>query len=167
MAALALYRLLTSAGRAEILSLPRRTRLQAGCSTRRADLCAGARNCLLRVRDHAGEIVREDGMGIIYRLSSDPGKLYGYNPTVVVCEELAQWTTPGLRRAYAALTSGGGARQAPATYTITTAGEASQRHDSLLGRILDAAVAATLAWDRAAWHVANTPPPREPQFAWA
>jgi phage terminase large subunit-like protein len=59
--------------------------------------------------------------------------LYGYSPTLVVCDELAFWTTPSLRRAYAALTSGGGARSAPRTFTITTAGEASHRHDSLLG----------------------------------
>jgi hypothetical protein len=39
---------------------------------------------------------------------------------------------------YAALTSGGGARSAPQVFTITTAGEASQRHDSILGRLLDA-----------------------------
>jgi phage terminase large subunit-like protein len=94
---------------------------------------------LLRVREHVGEIVREDGMGVVYRLSSDPTRLYGYNPTHVVVDELAQWTTPNLRRAYAALTSGGGARSAPQVFTITTAGEAAFRHDSLLGRILDAA----------------------------
>ena len=63
-------------------------------------------------------------MGVIYRLSSDPARLYGYNPTLVVVDELAQWTTPNLRRAYAALTSGGGARSAPQVFTITTAGEA-------------------------------------------
>ena len=57
-----------------------------------------------------------------------------------MCDELAFWTTPNLRRAYAALTSGGGARSAPRTFTITTAGEASQRHDSVLGAILDAAL---------------------------
>jgi len=57
----------------------------------------------------------------------------------VICDELAWWTTPNLKRAYAALTSGGGARSAPQVYTITTAGEAAQRHDSILGRILDAA----------------------------
>jgi phage terminase large subunit-like protein len=91
------------------------------------------------VRDHAGEIVREDGMGVVYRMTSDPARLYGYNPTHVVCDELAQWTTPQLRRAYAVLTSGGGARSAPQVFAITTAGEASQRHDSILGRILDAA----------------------------
>ena len=78
-------------------------------------------------------------MGIIYRLSSDPQRLYGYNPTHVVVDELAQWATPNLRRAYAALTSGGGARSAPQVFTITTAAEASQRHDSILGRLLDAA----------------------------
>ena len=45
---------------------------------------------LVRVRDHAGEIVREDGMGVIYRLSSDPARLYGYNPTHVVVDELLE-----------------------------------------------------------------------------
>jgi len=58
----------------------------------------------------------------------------------VICDELAWWTTPNPKRAYAALTSGGGARSAPQVYTITTAGEAAQRHDSILGRILDAAL---------------------------
>ena len=80
-------------------------------------------------------------MGIIYRLSSDPSRLYGFNPTHVVVDELAQWTTPNLQRGYAALTSGGG-RSAPQVFTITTAGEASQRHDSILGRILDAGLEA-------------------------
>jgi hypothetical protein len=94
----------------------------------------------LRVRDHEGTIVREDGLGSIIRLTADPGRLYGYSPTLVVCDELAFWTTPSLRRAYAALTSGGGARSAPRTFTITTAGEAAHRHDSLLGGILDAAL---------------------------
>ena len=100
------------------------------------------------MRDHAGEIVREDGMGIVYRLSA---------PTRPACtattrrtswsDELAQWTTPNLRRAYAALTSGGGARSAPQVFTITTAGEAAQRHDSILGRILDAAHESPTTWN--------------------
>jgi phage terminase large subunit-like protein len=92
------------------------------------------------VRDHEGLIVREDGLGSIIRLTSDPSRLYGYSPTLVICDELAFWNTPSLRRAYAALTSAGGARSAPRTFTITTAGEASHRHDSLLGAILDAAL---------------------------
>lgn len=142
LAALALYRLLTSGGRPEIL-LAASSDKQAG---RLFDAAARyvRRNPtlkdLIRVRDHAGELVREDGLGIIYRLSSDPARLHGYNPTHVVVDELAQWVTPTLRRAYAALTSGGGARSAPQVFTITTAGEASQRHDSILGRILDQAL---------------------------
>jgi phage terminase large subunit-like protein len=142
LAALALYRLLTSTGRPEILLAASSDR-QAG---RLFDAAARfvRRNPelsdLLRVRDHAGEIVREDGLGIIVRLTSDPARLYGYSPTDVICDELAFWTTPNLKRAYAALTSGGGARSAPQVFTITTAGEAAQRHDSILGRILDAAL---------------------------
>jgi len=46
----------------------------------------------------------------------------------------------GPRRAYAALTSGGGARKAPQVFTITTAGEARDRHDSILGHIIDGAM---------------------------
>jgi phage terminase large subunit-like protein len=140
LAALSLYRLLTSDGRPEIL-LAASSDKQAG---RLFDAAArfvrrsSALSEMLRVRDHAGEIVREDGMGVIYRLSSDPARLHGYNPTHVVVDELAQWTTPTLRRSYAALTSGGGARSAPQVFTITTAGEAAFRHDSILGHILDA-----------------------------
>jgi phage terminase large subunit-like protein len=95
---------------------------------------------VLRVRDHEGEIAREDGLGRIIRMSSDPRRLHGYNPTLVVADELAQWTTPQLVRAFGALVSGGGARSAPQVFTITTAGEAHERHESVLGRILDGAV---------------------------
>jgi phage terminase large subunit-like protein len=142
LAAVALYRLLTDEGRPEILLAASSDR-QAG---RLFDACARyvRRNPelaeLLRVRDHEGQIVREDGMGAILRLTSDPARLYGYSPTLVIVDELAFWTTPNLRRAYAALTSGGGARSAPQTFTITTAGEASTRHDSILGTLLDAAL---------------------------
>ena len=142
LAAYALWQLVYGQGRPEVLlaasSDSQASRLfdaAARFVRRQPDLSE-----MLRVRDHAGEIVREDGMGIIYRLSSDPKRLHGYNPTDVVCDELAQWTTPMLKRAYAALTSGGGARTAPRVFTITTAGEASTRHDSILGRILDQAV---------------------------
>jgi len=143
LAAFALYELVYGRGRPEILL--------AAASDRQAGRLfdAAARfvrrhpglSQTLRVRDHEGVIVREDGLGSIIRLTSDPSRLYGYSPTLVICDELAFWTTPNLRRAYAALTSGGGARSAPRTFTITTAGEASQRHDSLLGAILDAALA--------------------------
>lgn len=150
LAALAVYRLLTDTGRPEIL-LAASSDSQAGRLfdaaaryIRRSEMLSD----LCRVRDHAGEIAREDGMGIVYRLSSDPKRLHGYNPTLVVPDELAQWITPMLKRAFAALTSGGGSRRAPQVFTITTAGEASNRHDSILGRILDEAAGAKDA-DRA------------------
>ncbi len=144
LAAYAVYRLLTSDGSPEILlaasSDKQASRLFDACSTfirRNPTLKRVA-----RVRDHAGEIRREDGVGVIFRLSSDPGRLHGYNPSLVIVDELAQWTTPSLKRAYAALTSGGGARSAPQTFSITTAGEASTRHSSILGRLLDGGLAA-------------------------
>jgi len=143
LAAYAIYRLLTSDGSPEIL-LAASSDKQAGRLFEAAATFV-RRNpklrALCRVRDHVGEIRREDGLGVIIRLSSDPARLHGYNPSLVVCDELAQWTTPTLRRAYAALTTGGGARKAPQVFTITTAGEAHDRQDSILGRILDTAVA--------------------------
>jgi phage terminase large subunit-like protein len=143
LAALAVYRLLTSEGRPEILLAAPSDKV-AG---RLFDACARfvrrspELSRLVRVRDHAGELVREDGMGIVYRLSSDPARLFGYHPSLVIVDELHAWTTPNLQRAFAALTSGGGARSAPQVFTITTAGEAMQRHGSILGRLLDAALA--------------------------
>lgn len=144
LAAYAVYRLLTSDGSPEILlaaaSDKNAGRLFNAAATyvRRSPILSE----LARVRDYTGEIVRNDGQGIIYRLASDPHKLHGYNPSDVVCDELAQWLTPSLRRGYAALTSGGGARRAPQTFTITTAGEAQDRHSSILGQLLDAAATA-------------------------
>jgi phage terminase large subunit-like protein len=141
LAALSIYRLVTSSGRPEILLAAPSDRVAGRLFDAAARFVRRSPELskILRVRDHAGEIVREDGMGVIYRLSSDPNRLYGYNPTHVVCDELASWITPQLRRSYAALTSGGGARSAPQVFTITTAGEAQHRHSSILGRILDAA----------------------------
>lgn len=144
LAAFALYRLLTSGGSPEVL-LAASSDKQAGRLFDAAALFVRrhpelAR--LVRVRDHAGELRREDGRGVIYRMSSDPARLHGYNPQVVVLDEVAQWTTPTLERAFAALTSGGGARSAPQVFTITTAGEAAHRSTSILGRILDAGLAA-------------------------
>jgi phage terminase large subunit-like protein len=85
LAALALYRLLTGEGRPEILLAAASDR-QAG---RLFDACSRfirrseQLSALLRVRDHEGVIVREDGMGSIIRLSTDPNRLYGYSPTDV------------------------------------------------------------------------------------
>jgi phage terminase large subunit-like protein len=144
LAAFALYELVYSDGRPEIL-LAAASDKQAGrlfdAAARFVRRHEGLRQAL-RVRDHEGTIVREDGLGSIIRVASDPNRLYGYSPTLVVCDELAMWSRPELKRAYAALTSGGGARSAPRAFTITTAGEASERHDSILGTILDAALEA-------------------------
>jgi Terminase large subunit, ATPase domain len=144
LAAYALYELVYGMGRPEILLAAASDR-QAGRLFDAAARFVRRHPGLserLRVGDHEGVIVREDGLGSIIRLTSDPSRRYGYSPTLVVCDELAFWNTPSLRRAYAALTSAGGARSAPCTFTITTAGEATQRHDSLLGSILDAALSA-------------------------
>jgi phage terminase large subunit-like protein len=50
---------------------------------------------------------------------------------------VAQWTTPGLVRAWSALTTAGGARARAQVFAISTAGEAVHRHDSILGRLID------------------------------
>jgi len=141
LAAMSIYRLVSAGGRPEILLAAPSDRVAGRLFDAAARFIRRNEELskVLRIRDHAGEIIREDGMGVIYRMSSDPNRLHGYNPTHVVCDELAQWITPQLRRGYAALTSGGGARSAPQVFTITTAGEAQHRHSSILGRMLDAA----------------------------
>ena len=91
----------------------------------------------LTIREYIGELARKDGGGIIYRMSSDPERLHGYNPSLVVVDELAQWRTPRLRSAWAALTTGGGARTRSQVFTITTAGRAGDREGSILGQLVD------------------------------
>jgi phage terminase large subunit-like protein len=142
LAAYALFRLLTDVGMPEIIFAASSDK-QAGNLFEAASLYVRQNPILgqlVRVRDHEGELRREDGQGVIYRMSSDPRRLHGYNPTLVVLDELAQWTTPQLVRAYAALISGGAARSAPQVFSISTAGEARDREESILGRILDDAL---------------------------
>jgi phage terminase large subunit-like protein len=140
LAAVALWHLVYDEGRPEIL-LAASSDKQAG---RLFDACArfvrqsAALSEVLRVRENEGEIRREDGRGAIIRVSSDPRRLMGYGPSLVVVDELAQFTTPTLERAFGALASGGLARTSPRLFIISTAGEASQRHDSILGTLLDA-----------------------------
>jgi phage terminase large subunit-like protein len=139
LAAYALFRLLTDVGKPEIIL--------AASSDEQADRLFEAivsylnRNPELAehcvVRDYVGEIARSDGDGIIKRLSSDPKRAHGYNPSIVVCDELAQWTTPTLHKTWAALTTGGGARKRAQVFAITTAGEAVTREDGILGQLLD------------------------------
>jgi phage terminase large subunit-like protein len=143
LAAYALFRLLTDVGMPEII-LAASSDKQAGRLFEAASLYVRQNpvlSQLIRVRDHEGELRREDGLGVIYRMSSDPRRLHGYNPTLVVLDELAQWTTPQLERAHSALTSASGARSAPQVFSISTAGEARDREDSILGRVLDNALA--------------------------
>jgi phage terminase large subunit-like protein len=150
LAAYALFRLLTDVGLPEII-LAASSDKQAGRLFEAASLYVRqnvALDQLVRVRDHAGELKREDGQGVIYRMSSDPRRLHGYNPTLVVLDELAQWTTPELMRAHGALTSASGARSAPQVFSISTAGEARDREDSILGRVLDSALASDSAEKR-------------------
>lgn len=89
------------------------------------------------IRHYVGEIARVDGRGKILRMASDPDRLHGYAPSLVVVDELHAWTKPNLRRAYAALTTAGAKRKSSQVFSITTAGEAHQRESSILGRILD------------------------------
>ncbi|MGE4424986.1 MAG: terminase large subunit [Solirubrobacteraceae bacterium] len=139
LAAYALYRLLHDDGQPEIL-LAASSDKQAG---RLFDACAAfireseELSDELVVRAYIGEIERADGRGKIVRLSTDPKTLHGYNPSLVICDEVAQWVTPRLRRVWAALTTGGGARKRTQVFTISTAGEGHERADGILGRLVD------------------------------
>ena len=139
LAAYALWHLLEHDGAPEIL-LAASSDKQAG---RLFDAVAqfARRSDFLRdqvhVRDYAGEIARVDGNGKIIRLSSDPERLHGYNPSLVIVDELHAWQAPRLRRAWAALTTAGGARKSAQVFTITTAGESHTRETGILGRLVD------------------------------
>jgi phage terminase large subunit-like protein len=139
LAAYALYALLFREGSPEILLCAASDR-QAG---RLFDaVCAFVRrNAWLAgqvvIREWHGEISRVDGMGKILRMSSSPERLHGYNPSLVICDEVAQWMTPSLRRAWAALTTAGGARRLSQVFTISTAGQAHEREEGILGRLID------------------------------
>lgn len=139
LAAFALYCLLEYDGAPEIL-LAAASDNQAG---RLFDAAVGfvrqnpALGALVVVRDYVGQIARADGGGTIHRMSSDPKVLHGYNPSLVVCDEVAQWITPMLRKAWGALITAGGARRVTRVFTISTAGEAFHRSDGILGRLID------------------------------
>lgn len=89
------------------------------------------------LREYIGEMARTDGGGKIMRMASDPGRLHGFNPSLVIVDELHAWTKPGLKKAWAALVSGGGARDNTQTFVISTAGEASDRSEGILGQLID------------------------------
>lgn len=138
-AALALYSLLVGEGSPEVL-LAAASDKQAG---RMFDTCVSfirGHELLLRavhLREHVGEISRIDMPGKILRMASNPNTLHGYNPSLVICDELHGWLTPSHRKAWAALTTGGGARELTQTVTITTAGGSEDRTDGILGHLID------------------------------
>lgn len=143
LAAYALYRLVHDEGSPEIL-LAASSDEQAGrlfdyaaAFIRRSPVLSD----LLHVRDYVGEIARKDGGGVLYRLSSDPKRLHGYNPSLVICDELHAWTTPSLEASWGVLNTADAARSAPQVFAITTAGAASQRETGILGQLIDGAAA--------------------------
>ena len=139
LAAFALYRLLADPGSPEIL-------FAAASDNQAGRLFEAAASYIYRspllqdlvtVGTVKGEIKRRDGLGIIRRLASDPKQLHGYNPSLVVADELAMWGTPNLRKGWGALTTGGVARRQAQTFSISVAGEANERQTGILGRLID------------------------------
>lgn len=142
LSALAMYRLLMDDGKPSVL-------LAASSDGQARHLFNGAASFVMKapaleaevhVRDYVGSITRRDGLGEIQRVASDYRRLHGQNPSLVLCDELAQWTQPNLRKAWVALTTASGARKNSQTIAITTAGEVVHRHDSILGDLLDSAL---------------------------
>lgn len=140
LAAYALYHLVEDQGSPEVL-LAAATDSQAGrlfdTAVRfvRSDPWLSAR---LVVREHEGQIRRVDGFGCLYRVSADSGALSGYNPSLLVADELGDWTTPRRRRAWASMVTGGQvARRNTHVFVISTAGEPADRIDGALGSLID------------------------------
>jgi len=139
LAAYALYRFFTDETQPEIL-LAAASDKQAG---RLFDTCvqfirrSPELSELAALREYVGEIGRVDGGGKILRMASSADNLHGYSPSLVICDELHAWTKPSQRKAWAALTTAGGARVNTQVFTITTAGDANEREESILGKLLD------------------------------
>ena len=140
LAAYSTYHLLEDEGSPEVL-LAASSDKQAGrlfdgvtAFARRSDYIRDQ----VHLREYVGEIARVDGMGKVLRMSSDPNRAHGYNPSRVVIDELHAWRAPSLRKAWAAFTTAGGARKNTQVLVISTAGEAHEREESILGRLIDA-----------------------------
>ena len=139
LAAYALFRLLADQGAPEIL-LAASSDGQAGRLFEAAERFVNLSPELseeLRVRSYDGLIRRADGNGLIRRVASDPKRLHGFNPSLVIADELAQWTKPTVRDAWTALTTGKAARRQAQTFVISTAGESHERSTGILGQLLD------------------------------
>jgi phage terminase large subunit-like protein len=139
LAAYALFRLLSDSGQPEIL-LAAASDKQAG---RLFDaVCSFVYQSPelqehVHMRAYVGEIARRDGGGKILRMASDPATLHGYNPSLVVADELHAWTKPSQRKGWAALTTGGGGRRLTQVVVISTAGSAEERREGILGQLID------------------------------
>lgn len=139
LAAYALYRFFNDETQPEIL-LAAASDKQAG---RLFDACAQfiRRSPELMdqvsLREYIGEIARADGGGKIVRMANSGDNLAGYNPSLVIADELASWSKPSQRKAWAQLTTAGGARKNTQVFTITTAGAAEDRESGILGRLID------------------------------
>lgn len=139
LAAYALYRLLNDEGKPEIL-LAAATDKQAG------RLFEAIEDYLRRapelreqvhMRSHVGEVVMVATGGKIIRLTSSGESLDGYNPSLVIADELHAWTTPTRKRVWTSLRTARGARLNFQMVTITTAGDAAARASSILGKMID------------------------------
>lgn len=139
LAAYALYHLFNDEGSPEILLAAASDRNAGRLFDACVAFCRANQELEARVhiREYVGEIGLAGGGGKIIRLATDPTTLHGYNPSLVICDELHAWTKPSLRKVWAALTSAGGARARRQVFTISTAGEASQRKEGILGRLID------------------------------
>jgi Phage Terminase len=140
LAAYALYELVENDGAPEIL-LAAATDKQAGrlfdAAVRfvKSDPWLSAR---LVIREHEGQIAHAGTFGNLYRLSGDTGAAAGYNPSLVVVDELAEWTTPRRRRTWADVaTAGELTREAARVFVISHAGEPHERVDGILGQVID------------------------------
>jgi len=139
LAAYALYHLLEDEGAPEIL-LAAATDKQAGRL-----FSAAARfvkgdpwlSASTVIREHEGEIARADGFGSLFRFSADSGAASGFNPSLVVADELKDWTTPRRRRAWGDIATAGLARDYVHAFVISTAGEPEERVGGILGQLID------------------------------
>lgn len=139
LAALALYRLIEGEGMPEIL-------LAASSDKQAGRLFQGVEAFLrqspelrrrVQQRSHIGEIVNIETGGKIVRLSSTGESLDGFNPSLVLADELHAWLTPTRRRVWTSLRTAAGARTNFQMVTISTAGDAANRASSILGKMLD------------------------------
>ena len=141
LAAYALYELVENDGAPEIL-LAAATDKQAGrlfdAAVRfvKSDPWLSAR---LVIREHEGQIAHAGTFGNLYRVSGDTGAAAGYNPLLVVVDELAEWTTARRRRTWADIaTAGELTREAARVFVISHAGEPQDRVAGILGGLIDA-----------------------------